>query len=215
MKNILIVDDHAVMRSGLKSLLIDSYQGLRIFETGDADAMLEQFKKTSIDLLIMDLHMPNTDSIGLVELISIKYPRTYILIFSMLPEHIYGRRILKAGAKGYLPKESTITEIREAFTQVMKDRAYLSQKLSELIAYQVPENKDSNPFSRLSHREFEITNFLLAGMNIVAIAQKLNVKPSTIGTYKTRIFDKLQVQTLFELKEMALLFDFNHHRLNY
>lgn len=210
-KNVLIVDDHAVMRTGLKNLLVDFYSDLNIYESCDGDMMLEQFKKRRIDMLIMDIHIPNTDSISLVEMISIKYPKTYTLIFSMLPEHIYGKRMLKAGAKGYLPKESTISEIRNAFDHVLNHKVYISSNLTDILKKDKVVPADSNPFSQLSHREFEIVNFLLSGWNINTISQKLNLKQSTIGTYKARIFEKLQIKTIFELKDIAMLYNFNHH----
>lgn len=215
MKNVLIVDDHSVMRTGLRLLLQDYYQGLKIYEAGTGDELLEQFKAHRIDLLIMDIHMANTDAIGLVEMVSIKYPKTYTLVFSMLPEQIYGRRMLKAGARGFLPKESTLEEVKKAFDLVLQQKTYLSQNFIEILADHASTDTTANPFEKLSHREFEIVNLLLSGSSINAIAQTLNVKPSTVGTYKMRVFEKLKIKTVFELKDLAMLFDFNHHSTNY
>lgn len=215
MKNVLIVDDHAVVRTGLKLLLHDFYQGLKIYEASNGDEVMREFKLHKIDLLVMDIHMANTDSIGLVELISIKYPKTYTLIFSMLPEKIYGKRMLKAGARGYLPKESTLDEIKKAFDLVLQQKTYLSQNFIEILAGQVSTDNTLNPFEILSHREFEIVNLLLSGLSINAIAQTLNLKPSTVGTYKIRVFEKLKIKSVFELKDLAMLFNFNHHSIDY
>lgn len=214
-KHVLIVDDHAVMRKGVKLILTDLGHGLAIYESGDGDSMLEHFRQKKIDLLVMDIHMPNTDSIRMVELVSIRYPGTYILIFSMLPEHIYGRRMLKAGARGYLPKLSTIDEIRGAFDQALQRKSYLSPSLSDLLEKESSAQDGYDPFAQLSDREFEIVNLLLSGSSINLIARRLNLKHSTVGTYKARIFDKLQVRTIFELKDLAMLYNFNHYYLDF
>lgn len=211
----MIVDDHAVMRKGVKLILTDIGHGLAIHESGDGDSMLEHFRQKKIDLLVMDIHLPNTDSIRMVELVSIRYPGTYILIFSMLPEHIYGRRMLKAGAKGFLPKLSTIDEIRDAFDQALKHKSYLSPSLSDLLEKESGTQESYDPFAQLSDREFEIVNLLLSGSSINLIAQRLNLKHSTVGTYKARIFDKLQVRTIFELKDLAMLYNFNQYYLDF
>lgn len=215
MKNVLIVDDHAVMRTGLRLLLQDFYQGLKIYEASTGDEVLPLFKTHRIDLVVMDIHIANTDTIGMVELLSIKYPRTYTLVFSMMPEQIYGRRMLKAGARGFLPKESTLEEVKKAFDLVLQQKTYLSQNFIEILAGHATTDTTHNPFEKLSHREFEIVNLLLSGTSINAIAQALNVKPSTVGTYKLRVFEKLKIKTVFELKDLAVLFDFNHHSINY
>lgn len=207
-KNILIVDDHAAMRTGLRVLLNEFYAGLSIFECGDDKCLLSHFKNQAIDLLVMDIQMPNLDTIGMVEFISIKYPSTYILVFSMLPERIYGRRLLKAGAMGYLPKETSIEEMKHAFDTVLKSKKYLSQNLIEILSSDTVNKNITDPFSQLSHREFEILNYLLLGISINLIAQTLGIKPSTVGTYKGRIFEKLQVRTIFELKDLATLHNF-------
>ena len=207
MKNILLVDDHVVIRKGLGSMLKDYYSQLNIFEAGNGDEALHILKQNRIDLVILDLQMPNTDSINVIELISIKYPRSYILVFSILPEKIYARRVLKAGASGFLPKESTGEEMKTAIETAINNEKYLSKNFIEFLS---AERKDhsTSPFEALSHREFEIVNLLLTGNSIVAISNFLNIKPSTVGTYKTRIFQKLGVANIFELKEMAVVYEF-------
>lgn len=213
-KHVLIVDDHAVMRTGVKQIFADLGYGLAIHESGDGDSMLEHFRQKNIDLLVMDIHLPNTDSIRMVELVSIRYPGTYILVFSMLPEHIYGRRMLKAGARGYLPKLSTIEEIRSAFELALKRKSYLPPNLSDLLDKESVEEGNPDPFAQLSDREFEIVNLLLSGCSVNGMAQRLNLKHSTVGTYKARIFDKLQVRSIFELKDLATLYNFDRYYLD-
>ena len=208
MKNILFVDDHAVDRTGMKVILLDYYTQLRIFEAEDGEAALRVLKKERIDLLLLDLQLPNTDTISLVEIISIRYPQCYILVFSMLPENIYARRVLKAGASGFLPKDTTPDEIKRAFDFALANKKYISQTLSEVLLNEATGSGNSSPFENLSHREFEIVSLLLAGNSLAKISEQLNIKPSTTGTYKTRIFEKLRISSLFELKELAVLYHF-------
>ncbi|TCJ13965.1 response regulator transcription factor [Flaviaesturariibacter flavus] len=213
-KKVLIVDDHAVMRAGLKLLLQDAFANLQLFEAGDGDEAMEVLRQQHIDILVMDIHIRNTDSISLVELISIRYPKTYILVFSMLPEKVYGRRMLAAGARSYLPKESTLDEIKKAFELVFRRKTYMSQNFAEIMAG-AGATQALNPFDQLSRREFEIVNLLLSGASINAIAQSINVKPSTVGTYKARVFEKLRIATVFELKDLAVLYKMHHHSMGF
>ncbi|HJW17924.1 MAG TPA: response regulator transcription factor [Flavisolibacter sp.] len=207
-KNILLVDDHLVVRTGLKVILHDYYTKLQIFEADNGEGALRVLKKESVDLVILDLQLPNTDTISLVELISIKYPNTYILVFSMLPETIYARRVLKAGASGFLPKDTSQEEIKRAFDFGFANKKYISPTLSEVLVKEVAGNGPVSPFANLSHREFEIVSLLLGGNSLAKISELLHIKPSTTGTYKTRIFEKLQITSLFELKELADLYRF-------
>lgn len=205
-KNILLVDDHLIVRTGMKVILQDYYTQLRIFEAAEGEATLAVLKKERVDLVVLDLQMPNTDTIGLIELISIRYPHCYILIFSMLPEPIYARRVLRAGASGFLPKDSPQEEIKRAFDFAFANKKYISQALSELLVNEVAGRVPINPFEGLSDREFEIVHLLLAGNNLAKIAELLNIKPSTAGTYKTRIFEKLQINSVFVLRELSILY---------
>ena len=206
--NVLIVDDHAVMRKGLNVLLNDFYPALKIYEAADGHDLLEAFRQRSIDILVMDIQIPDTDTISLVELESIKYPQTYILVFSVMPERIYGSRLRKAGASAYIPKESTIEQMKQAFDQVIKNRLALRDNTPAVQHSLAPGiTTDSSPFATLSFREFEILNYLLDGNNIHEIAMHLKLKPSTVGTYKLRSFNKLKISNIVELKELALLYN--------
>jgi len=199
-----------VIRTGLRSMLNDYYSQLRCWEARNEEETLQVLRHNRIDLLIMDLQIPDTDVIGLMEMVTIKYPRTIILVFSMLPEKIYARRVFKAGAYGFLPKDSTQEEMRKAFDLVLNEKKYFSPAMSDQLAADVKNNAAGNPFDRLSHREFLIVNLLLNGNTITYISKLLNIKPSTVGTYKTRIFEKLKVSSVFELKELAMLYDLSN-----
>lgn len=208
-KNILLLDDHFVIRKGLVALLNDFYANLVFFEASDDEIALRVLKKNKIDLLVLDLQIPGTDAIHLIELISIRHPHIYILVFSMLPETMYGRRVLNAGASGFLNKDAHVDEVKRAFDLALASKKYVSQQLVEILTHNISNRTPVNPFERLSQREFEIIHFLLNGKSISEISKQLNIKPSTVGTYKSRIYEKLNVFTLFELNNLAALYGIN------
>lgn len=122
MKRFLLVDDHMVVRSGLKMLLFEIFKPCEIDEAGDGYAAIERLKKSSYDLIIMDIQMPNTDALGLMEFIHIKDPRTGVLIFSMKPEKLYAKRFLEAGAKGFVPKDAHLDDVVGAINKILNEQ---------------------------------------------------------------------------------------------
>jgi two-component system invasion response regulator UvrY len=202
MKKFLLIDDHFVVRSGMKGLLSGIYINCEIHEAENAGETLEKLKTNEYDMILMDVQIPNNDMIGLMEFIHVKYPQAKVLIFSMTTENIYARRFLKAGAKGFLSKEGSQEEIIKAINLVLNDRKYISDSLGQMLAEETFSGKSVNPFEQLTSREFEITSLLLSGNSQTDIAKSLNLEPSTIGTHKTRIFNKLNVSNLMELKEL-------------
>ena len=203
MKKFLLIDDHMVVRSGIKILLSEIYKPSQIDEAFDGDSALEKIKATKYDLVMLDIQMPNTDTFGLMEYFRIHYPELKVLIFSMSPENIYAKRFLKAGARGFINKDAPLEEIKKAINQVLKNSRYMSESLLEELAEGTSSGKDNNLFNTLSAREFEITSLLLSGQTISNIAHTLHLQVSTVGTHKARIFDKLKVGNILELKELA------------
>ena len=118
-------------------------------------------------------------------------------------ENIYAKRFLKAGAKGFVSKEAPLDEIIKAVTHILNDKRYISENLASFLADESLTSATDNPFNRLSAREFEIASLLLNGNTISGISKSINIRVSTVGTHKTRLFDKLGVTNLLELKELA------------
>ena len=203
MKTFLLIDDHVVVRSGIRILLSDLYKPSQIFEAHDGDSAIAIVKENQVDLAMLDIQMPNTDTFGLMEYFKIKHPQLRVLIFSMSPENIYAKRFLKAGAKGFISKDAPLDEIRKAIDVVLNGKKYISESLMELLAEATGKDSDGNLFNTLSAREFEIVSLLLTGQTISQIGQTLHLQVSTIGTHKARIFDKLKVLNILELKELA------------
>ncbi|MEO7043908.1 MAG: response regulator transcription factor [Ferruginibacter sp.] len=207
MKRFLLIDDHVIVRSAVNVLLTQIYKDCQVDEACDGESAVTKLKESSYDLVIMDVQMPQTDTLGLMEYFKIKYPDIIVLIFSMSPENIYAKRFLKAGAKGFLNKNAPLEEIKKAVDLVLNNKRYISKSFTEILENTGNEDADQNLFNILSVREFEIASLLLSGQTISKIAVTLHLSVSTIGTHKGRIFEKLKVSNLLEMKELASLYN--------
>lgn len=203
MKSFLLIDDHVVVRSGIKSMLSEIYKPVEIFEAENGRKAIQLLKEKKIDIIILDVHIPGTDTLELVEEIKESFPLSKVLIFSMSAEKIHAPRYLKSGARGFVSKESTMEELLKAINTVLDGRRYISDTLAMMLADSPDTVKDQNPFSSLSPRELEIATFLLDGKTAGEISKMLKLGPSTIGTHKARMFEKLGISNLLQLKELA------------
>jgi two-component system, NarL family, invasion response regulator UvrY len=211
MVKILLADDHAVIRAGLKEYISNILPHSLIEETGDGDTVFEKMKGHNYDLIILEINMPNTDSFDVVRNILAKKPRSKILIFSMKPEEQYAKRYLELGALGYLNKGALADEIGRAVRNVLDHKRYISPSLTRSLAEgALYKNADSqNPFDWLSPREIEITRHLLKGETVSQIGSLLGLHTSTVGTHKGRIFEKLSCKNILALIELAVMHHFN------
>lgn len=207
MKKFLLVDDHVVVRSGIKTLLSEMYSPAEIHEAVDGETAMQKMKENSYDLVMLDIQMPKTDTLGLMEYIHIKYPQAKVLMFSMSAENIYAKRFMKAGAYGFISKEAPLEEITRAINMILNNKKYISDTLAEKLAEDSFSGKTGNPFNDLSPREFEIVSLLLEGITVTDISHTLNIQTSTVGTHKARLFDKLGVTNILELKELATTYN--------
>ena len=203
MKRFLLVDDHVVVRSGIKALLSDIYKQAEILEAFAGGSAMQQLEDHVFDLVILDIQMPNTDSLGLMQFIHSTYPQTKVLIFSMSAENIYAKRFIRAGAYGFVSKEAPLEEITKAISIVLDNRKFVSESLADLLAEDSFSGRSANPFNELSPREFEIVSLLLLGKTVSEISHILHIQTSTVGTHKARLFEKLNVGNILGLKELA------------
>ena len=207
MKKFLLVDDHVVVRSGIKSLLADVYNPSEIHEAMNGDTALEKLKEKEYDLILLDIQMPNTDTLSLMEYIHITYPSAKVLMFSMSAENIYAQRFMKAGAYGFISKEAPLEDITKAITGILSGKKYISEALAQKLAEDSFSGKSGNPFNGLSPREFEIVSLLVDGKTVTEISHALNIQTSTVGTHKARLFEKLGVDNILKLKELATTYN--------
>jgi DNA-binding NarL/FixJ family response regulator len=205
--NILIVDDHDVVRQSLGMIIQSEFPTATSTKLEKADQCIEALKKEKFDLLIQDMNLPDMDGITLTEWILSRYPQQAILIFSMNPVGIFARRLYEMGVKGYLNKQADMGEIRKALrTIITEKKQYFSQEYRSLLSHNEKDNELKNPVEKLSRRELVIAQHLAQGRSFDEIAQMLNIEPSTIRTYKSRIFQKLDVSTMHEFISKASLY---------
>lgn len=134
MKNFLLVDDHIIARSGIKGLLCEIFNPSEIHEAGDGDSTVEKLKSHQYELIVMDVKMLRTDTLGLMQFIHVNYPDAKVLIFSVCAENIYAKRFLKAGAMGFISKEASLEEIKKAITLILNGSKYISESLALVLA---------------------------------------------------------------------------------
>ena len=204
MPDILLVDDHSIVRTGLKLLIHDFLPHSLIDEAYDGDSGFAKIKEKDYDLVIMDVNMPGTDSFGTLQSILAFKPNIKIIMFSMNAEEVYAKRYLKMGAMGYLRKDAPNSEIEKAITTVLNNKTYVSPELTQKMFSDLHSKHESeNPFDKLSPREFEIVQHLAQGDSVAEISKKLNVHTSTVGTHKARIFEKLNCHNVIDLTNLA------------
>ncbi|HZW71679.1 MAG TPA: response regulator transcription factor [Hanamia sp.] len=204
MPNILIVDDHIVITTGLK-IVIGSFLPKSVIDVAnEGDKAFEKIKHTDYDLIIMDIALPNTDSFNIVSNILAIKPNSRILMFSMSPEETFAKRYLRIGALGYINKDAPLHEIKNAIESALNNKRYLSPELQEKLTLEaLSDDPHENQFDKLSPREFEIVQHLVHGDSVSEISRKLNLHTSTIGTHKAKIFEKLKCENIVELVAMA------------
>jgi two-component system invasion response regulator UvrY len=205
-KKFMLADDHAAIRAGVKTLLESTYTDAIVDEIADGKGVMEKLKHNSYDLVILDIQMPDTDTPVLIKYITDNYPSIPVLVFSMSSEQVYALRVLKAGAKGFISKDSSLDELKKAIELVLNKKKYVSPAVVQLLADQSLFSSKENPFSKLSSREFQIATLLLEGKTISEIAAILAIQLSTASTHKARVFNKLNVSNLLELKEASIFY---------
>jgi len=205
--NILIVDDHDVVRQSLGMIIQSEFPKATCTKLERADQCIEALKNGTFDLLIQDMNLPDMDGITLTEWILNRYPDQAILIFSMNPVGIFARRLYEIGVMGYINKQADMGEIRKALrTIITEKKQYLSPEYRSLLAHNENQRALKNPIEKLSKRELVIAQHMAHGRSFEEIAQLLNIEPSTIRTYKSRIFHKLEVNTMHEFISKASLY---------
>ncbi|AXL53883.1 DNA-binding response regulator [Paraburkholderia caffeinilytica] len=193
MTRVLIADDHALVRDGLRHIL-RSASGFEVTgEASDSASTVALIRAQPADVLVLDLSMPGRNGVELIKQIKEEKPALRILVLTMHAEQQYAVRAFKAGASGYLTKESASAELVAAVTKVAAGGVYVSLAMAERFAQSLNEPADQLPHQRLSDREFDVLKRLAAGQTITEIAAELCVSSKTVSTYKTRILEKMQM----------------------
>src|ERR1035437_9756460 len=207
MIKVFIVDDHEIIREGLKKILKEESDFLIVGEAQDGVDALEKIQKPDFecDVMLLDMNMPGRSGIDLLSDLKILKPQLHILVLSIHPEDKFALRTLKAGASGYLCKDTALEELVVAIRKVYTKGRYLSNTLAEQLAFDFLPEKDHLPHEQLSNREQEIMFMLATGKKVKDIATELNLSISTVFTYRVRIFEKLKIKSNVELTHYAII----------
>ena len=204
MINVFIVDDHEIIREGLKKILKEEPDLTVVGEAQSGDEVLENIKNIDCDIMLLDMNMPGRSGMELVSDIKSLRPNIHILVLSIHPEDKFALRTLKAGASGYLCKDTALDELVIAIRKVYTKGRYLSTTLAEQLAFDYMPDKNQLPHELLSNREQEIMLMLVGGTKVKDIAVELNLSISTVFTYRVRIFEKLKIKSNVELTHYAI-----------
>jgi DNA-binding NarL/FixJ family response regulator len=202
--HILIADDHAVVRRGLREILAEALPGAEFFEAGNGDEVLSHLGKTQIGLLVLDISMPGRSGMDVLRDVKHTYPRLPVIILSCQPEEQYAVRCLRAGAAAYINKESAPEELAMATKKILSGGRYVSTSLAEKLIANLDESADKPLHELLSNREYEVMKMIAAGVPLTDIGDKLHVSVKTISTYRTRIMEKMQMKSNAELTRYAM-----------
>lgn len=197
--NVLIADDHAVVRGGVRQIVEEAPLHLDVDEAASARETLKAIGDRAYDIVLLDIAFPDGSGLDVLRQIRSQRPRTRVLLFSMYPEEQYARRALRLGASGYLTKGSASTELLSAIRKVAAGGKYITQALAERLADEMGAETQRAPHETLSDREFQVLTRLGAGNPIGQIATELSLSPKTVSTYRARVLEKLNLKTTAEL----------------
>jgi len=196
---ILITDDHAVVRQGLKRILGDEFKGATFGEAANCQEALDLVQRQKWDVIILDLGLPGRNGLELLKEIRAEQREVPVIVFSMYPEEQFAVRALRAGASGYLTKESAPEQMAAGVRKVLSGGRYVSPVLAEKLAAELGRDWSREPHEMLSDREFEILRMIAAGKTVSTIAQELSLSIKTVSTYRARTLEKMQLKTTADL----------------
>lgn len=204
---VLVVDDHELVRAGMRRLLEDDPQIKDISEASSGEEALQMATDDRFDLVLMDINLPGISGLEASDKLLMLAPDSRIIMVTGRHEGGHIRKLLNAGVRGYITKGSSAAEMSKAMQRVMAGEQYLSPDVAQQVAMDVINGDDGNPFDRLTQREGEIISLLLKGQRNRQISSNLHISEKTVSTHRTRAFEKLNINTTAELVRLAIRFD--------
>lgn len=204
MLRIIMADDHPIVRAGLKQIMADASDLVVAAEAGNGRELLNLVRREPYDVILLDISMPGMDGLDVLKQLKSELPHIPVIILTVHPEAQYALRVLKAGAAGYLTKESVPSELIRAIRKVHRGGRYITPSLAEKIAFALGGETDKLPHETLSDREFQVLALIASGRTATQIAEELALSVKTISTYRTRILEKMQLKTNAELTHYAI-----------
>jgi DNA-binding NarL/FixJ family response regulator len=204
MLRILIADDHPVFRQGLRQILNEASDMVVTDEVSDGLEVLGRVRAGCCDVILLDISLPGRNGIDILKQLKKERPKLPVLMLTMHPEEQYAIRALKAGASGYLTKESTPDELITAIRKVSAGGKYVSSSLAETLAYELGRMDEKAPHETLSDREYQIILLIASGKTVTEIAESLSLSIKTVSTYRSRILEKMRMKNNAELTYYAI-----------
>ncbi len=201
---VLVADDHAIIRDGLKKILADTDDLIVAGEAANGSVVLEKVRARDWSLLMLDISMPGRNGLELIKLVKAERPKLPILIFSMHHEEQYAVRAIRAGAAGYLSKEGDTDLLLPAIRKVVAGGIFISPKVAELLAGDIAPHDNRLPHTLLSDREFEVFHRIVRGFGLTAIADELSLSVKTVSTHKSHILAKMNMSTQVDLVRYSI-----------
>jgi DNA-binding NarL/FixJ family response regulator len=204
MIKILIADDHAIVRSGLKQIVAETADIIVSDEASTGQEVLKKVRSNKYDIVVLDISLPDRDGLDILKQIRKEKPNLPVLVLSMHPEEQYAVRVLNAGGAGYLTKESAPDELITALRRVSSSRRYISNSLAEHLAFRLKRNADKPLYETLSDREYQVMCKIASGRTVKEIAGELSLSVKTVSTYRSRILAKMGMANNAELTRYAI-----------
>jgi two-component system invasion response regulator UvrY len=201
---ILIADDHAIVRIGLKEIILEEYPTAEIGEASDAEELIKKCFVEKWDVVISDLSMPGRSGLDALKEIKNSFPKLPFLLLSMYPDEQYAVRGLKAGASGYINKNSVHEQLIRAIESVRSGKKFISPAVAERLADAIGPDSKEDRHQLLSNREFDVLKLLASGKTVSQIAEQLSLSSNTVSTYRSRILEKMKMGSNNELMRYAL-----------
>jgi DNA-binding NarL/FixJ family response regulator len=199
MINVLIADDHAIVRKGLRQIVKEQAAYMEVDEAADGQEVLEKISQGQWDVLVLDISMPKRSGLDILQEVKHSNPTLPVLILSVHPEEQYAIRVLKAGAAGYMNKDCALDELVRAIQKVVGGGKYVSPTLAEKLAFELSGQNDKAPHETLSDREYSVLLLIGGGKAVGEIAHELALSVKTVSTYRARVLEKLALKSNAEL----------------
>jgi DNA-binding NarL/FixJ family response regulator len=204
MTNIIIADDHPIVRAGMKQIISEASDLVVAAEASDGRQLLSKIRAAPFDVVILDITMPHMDGLDVLKQLKIEKPKLPVIVLSVHPEDQYALRVLKAGASGYVTKASAPDELINAIRKVCSGGKYISPTIAEKMVFQLDTDFKEMPHEALSDREFQVLRLLASGKSVTQIAEELTLSVKTVSTYRARILEKMYMQNNAELIHYAV-----------
>lgn len=204
MLKIVLADDHAIIRFGLKQIILEDYPDATVYEAQDSNEVFKIVREHPLDLLVLDITMPSRDGIEVLKDLKKAYPKLPVLILSMHSEKRFAVRALKSGAHGYLTKTGAPDELGQAVKKILKGGKYITPSLAELLADSFEQGENDSAVSLLSDREYQVFLLIASGKSVSECAEEISLSVNTISTYRSRILEKLNLKTNADLTRYAI-----------